>query len=126
MDGMLINMNWTAVLVGTAAAFALGMVWFGPIFGKVWTKGSHDIKPPEKMNFGALGLQLLGTFLMAWIIGATASAGALMTAVVVILAIACLMLAGSLLSLKSRAAALVDGSYVVAMGAIMIAAQGLL
>ena len=31
---MLSSVNWLAVLVGTVAAFALGMVWFGQIFGK--------------------------------------------------------------------------------------------
>lgn len=126
MDAALILVNWTAVLVGTAAAFALGMIWFGPIFGKVWPKGSHDIKPPEKMPVAALTIHLLGTFLMSWVIGATASTGALITPVLLTLAFACLMLASSLLSQKSPGASLVDSGYVLATGAIMIAVQALL
>lgn len=30
------GLNWWAILVATAAAFALGYVWYGPVFGKAW------------------------------------------------------------------------------------------
>jgi hypothetical protein len=126
MDDILMNVNWLAVIAGTVVAFVLGMFWFGQIFGKAWSAGSHNIQKPEKVPVLGLSLQILGTFLMAWIIGATAVMEALGTAIVIILAIACLMTAGSLMSLKNTTAALIDGSYVVAMGVIMIAAQGLL
>ena len=29
-------LNWWAILVATVAAFALGGLWYGPLFGKVW------------------------------------------------------------------------------------------
>ncbi len=73
-----------------------------------------------------LSYQILGTFLMAWIIGATATIEALSAAIVTILAIDTLMTAGALISLKNTTAALIDGGYVLAMGVIMIAAQGIL
>ncbi len=126
MDKILIDVDWTAVIVGTLAAYALGMLWFGPIFGKIWAAGSHALQPPAQMPFMAMGLQFLGTFLMAWAIGATATIDAIFTALVIILAIATLHLAGSLFSQKSAGAALVDGGYVIAMGAVMILVQGLL
>lgn len=125
MDDILMNVNWLAVLVGTAAAFALGMVWFGPIFGKVWRAGSHNIVRPESLPMPAMAAQLIGTFLMAWLIGATATINALVTAIVAILAIALLQLAAALFSQKSTGAALVDAGYVVAMGVVMILAQGI-
>ncbi|MFM2355420.1 MAG: hypothetical protein RLZZ528_1156 [Pseudomonadota bacterium] len=119
------GVNWIAMIAGTLAAFALGMLWFSPrLFGKAWAAGSHGIVPPATPPLGALALQLAGTFLMAWIIGITAVANHLLTAILVILTIAILQLAGSLLSQKSAGAALVDGSYVLAMGVLMVVAQG--
>jgi Protein of unknown function (DUF1761) len=119
------GVNWIAVLAGTVAAFALGMLWYGRMmFQRVWAAGTHNIAPPDRVPMGAMALQVLGTFLMAWLIGITAIGDRLLTAVLVILAIAALMLAGGLMSQKSQAAALVDAGYVVAMGIVMIVAQG--
>lgn len=126
MDKMLTDVNWPAVIAGTIVAFALGMAWFGRLFGKPWREGSHGIEAPARLPITAVTLQFLGTFLMAWLIGATASVNALGTAFVAIAAIATLLLAGSLFSQKSPAAALIDGGFVVAMGAVMILFQGLL
>ena len=43
------GLNWWAILVATAAAFALGYVWYGPAFGKAWLaalgKTEDDIQP---------------------------------------------------------------------------------
>jgi hypothetical protein len=126
MNELTQDLNWTAVLAGTIAAFALGWLWFSPrLFGKAWAAGSHNISPPASPPVAAMILQLLGTFLMAWIIGITATTDALMLALLVILTIALLLCAGSLMSQKSPGAALIDGAYVVAMGVLMILAQGL-
>ena len=32
------QLNWLAILVATVAAFALGGVWYGPVFGKAWQR----------------------------------------------------------------------------------------
>jgi hypothetical protein len=120
------GISWPAIIAGTIAAFALGMLWFSPrMFGKGWAAGSHGITPPASLPVGALVVQLAGTFLMAWVIGITAVSNQLLTAILVILAIAGLQLAGGLLSQKSAYAAVIDGSYVVAMGILMIVAQGI-
>ena len=41
--------NWWAVLVATAAAFVLGGIWYGPVFGKAWMaaigKTEDDLQP---------------------------------------------------------------------------------
>ncbi len=43
------GLNWWAILVATAAAFALGGLWYGPLFGKAWLaalgKNEDDIQP---------------------------------------------------------------------------------
>ena len=120
------NLNWPAVLLGTALAFGLGMVWFGPLFGRSWAAGSHNITPPARPPVAAMSTQLLGTVLLALVVGVTETTGALGTAIAAILAAAVLQLAGGLFSQKTAAAALIDGGYVVAMGALMILAQAVL
>ncbi len=126
MTTLISNVNWPAVLMGTVLSFALGMFWFGQIFGNAWAAGSHDITPPAKLPFAAMIAQLIGTFLMALVIGATEAVQDLPTGLAIILAIATLQLGGALFSQKSTAAALIDSGFVVAMGVLMIGAQAVL
>jgi len=35
------TINWLAVLVATVAAFMLGGLWYGPLFGKQWQRRNH-------------------------------------------------------------------------------------
>ena len=125
MDPMLTHVNWLAVITGAVAAFALGMLWFGPIFGNAWAAGSHNIAPPPRPPLMAMAAQAIGTFLMALAIGAAETQQALITAIVIILGIAALQLGGALFSQKSSAAALIDAGFVVAMGVVMIVAQAI-
>ena len=43
------DLNWWAILVATAAAFVLGGIWYGPVFGKAWMaaigKTEDDLQP---------------------------------------------------------------------------------
>ncbi len=43
------ELNWLAILVATVAAFALGWLWYGPLFGKAWLeaigKTADEIDP---------------------------------------------------------------------------------
>ena len=126
MDDILLNVNWPAVVLGTLVSYGLGMVWFGRLFGRVWAQGSHDIKPPATPPLLVMALQLVGTFLLAWVIGATATIDALFTAIFLLVALAALQTAGSLFSQKSPAAALIDGAFVLAAGVVMILAQAIL
>ena len=124
MDAILVNVNWLAVIVGAVVAFGLSMVWFGPLFGKVWAQGSHGITPPARFPVAAMVLYAVGTFLLAWLIGATATINALGTAIGLVLALAIMLVSSSLLGQKSTAAALIDGGIVILMGVVMIVAQG--
>ena len=42
-------LNWLAILVATVAGFALGGLWYGPLFGEAWLsalgKSANDIQP---------------------------------------------------------------------------------
>jgi hypothetical protein len=126
MDDILLNVDWTAVIAGTVISYGLGMLWFGPLFGRIWAAGSHGITPPQRPPLLAMALQLLGTFLMSWVIGATATINALVTAGFAILAIATLLTASSLFSQKKLTAVVIEGAFVLVMGVVMIAAQGIL
>jgi len=50
--------NWLAVVTAAVAFFALGAIWYGPVFGKLWQKGAglsdDDIKNSNMgKTFGA-------------------------------------------------------------------------
>ncbi len=63
--------NWLAVVVAALSAFALGGLWYGPIFGKAWQSLSgltdEDIQNghPALTYGGALVLNLIAAFGMA-------------------------------------------------------------
>jgi Protein of unknown function (DUF1761) len=124
VDDILIQANWTAILAGTVVSYGLGFLWFGSVFGRLWSAGSHGIAPPQRPPILAMALQLAGTFFLAWIIGATATVNALVTAILAILAIAALLTAGALFSQKTLVAALIEGGFVLVMGMVMIVLQG--
>lgn len=125
MDFALIN--WAAVVVGTIAAFALGMIWFSPkMFRKSWSAGSHNIEPPASPPVAAMVIQFAGTAVLALVVGMTETNEAIMTAIGAILAVALIVAGMDLFSQKSGKATMVDAGYVLAAGALMILAQGLL
>ena len=127
MNAIFDNVNWLAVILGTVIAFVLGMFRFSPkMFGQTWTTGSHNIQMPASPPVGTIVLQAVGTFLLAWMIGVTEGTLNIGLALLGILAIAVLQLANGLFSQKTGGAALIDASYVLAMGAIMIGTQAVL
>jgi hypothetical protein len=38
------GLNWIAILISTGVIFAIGAVWHGPIFGKLWMRIHHGEK----------------------------------------------------------------------------------
>ncbi len=120
-------LNWPAVIAGTIAAFALGMIWFSPmLFGKAWSTGSHNIQPPDSPPVAAMVVQLAGTFALALVIGLTETYQAIGAAITAILATALLVAGMDLFSQKTGKATMIDASYIVVSGVLMIAAQALL
>lgn len=120
-------LNWPAVAAGTVLAFALGMAWFSPLmFGKVWTTGSHNINRPAFPPVTAMIIQFLATFVLALVVAMTETTGALLVAIAAILAVSLFVAGMDWFSQKTGGATLVDAGYVIAGGALMIAAQALL
>ncbi|MGR3290573.1 MAG: DUF1761 domain-containing protein [Paracoccaceae bacterium] len=127
MESEFANLNWLAVIVGTVVSFLLGMIWFTPkMFGRAWTAGMNDLKPPASLPIPAIILHLVGTFALALVIGITATQDMLITAILAILAVAILQSASGLFKQNSGKTVSIDAGYTIAMGAIMIIAQGIL
>lgn len=67
------TLNWLAVVVAALAAFALGALWYGPLFGKAWQALSgltdDDIQQghPAKTYGTALVLNLVAAFGMGMV-----------------------------------------------------------
>ncbi|MEP1933560.1 MAG: DUF1761 family protein [Paracoccaceae bacterium] len=103
--------NWAAVAAGTVAAYLLGMFWFSPkLFGKSWSAGSHNITPPTSPPTAAMIVQLFGTFALALVIGITETTGAIVAAIMAILATALIVAGMDLFSQKTGKATLIDAS----------------
>ncbi len=121
------DLNWLAVGLGTLLGFLLGWLWYGPVFGRVWASGSGMAEVDRSaIPLRAMGLQVLGLFCLALVIGVTATTDALGTAILAIVAASVLMMASGSFTLKSMPATLIDGGYVIVAGMLMIAAQGVL
>ncbi len=58
--------NWLAVAVAAVAFFALGAVWYGPIFGKAWQK--HVGLSDDEMKNANMGKLFGSAFIFALII----------------------------------------------------------
>ena len=65
-------LNWFAIIVATILSFALGWLWFGPLFGKQWLeslgKTADDIEPSPKPFIISAVTTLVTCFVMAVLI----------------------------------------------------------
>lgn len=121
------GVSWIAVVVGTAVAFALGSLWFSSkMFGTKWLQGVGVSSDDQAPVWTAMMTQMVGTFLLAWVIAVTAVANALLTAILIVLAIVFLHAANGFFVRKSTYAIVVEQAYIVAMAVIMIMAQAIL
>ncbi len=65
-----IHVNWLAIAASVVASFALGSIWYGPLFSKIWANamGFGDKKPTGAEIARASILNLVGTLLMAYVL----------------------------------------------------------
>lgn len=127
MNELLIGVNWLAVGIGTIAAFALGALWYSPVlFVKGWAQGvGVDIDAKPEGVAATMITQFFGTFLLALVIAICTAKDQLALALLAILTIAVLLFSGGGYTQKSRYAKIVESTFVIAMGAIMIACHSL-
>jgi hypothetical protein len=128
MSELTTNVNWLAVIIGFALAFALGWLWYSPkLFGVKWAEGvGLDPKGPDRLPVAAMVFQAAGTFLLSWLVGVTAANNALLTIILTALTIMVLMAAGGFFTRKSGYAILAETGFVAAMVIVMILVQGIL
>ena len=66
-----IPIPWLAILVAVVASFAIGGVWYGPLFGATWraAMGFAPDAPPDGREIArGSALNLLGTFALAFVL----------------------------------------------------------
>jgi hypothetical protein len=122
------TLNWLAIGLGTIVSFLIGWLWYSPkLFGVKWAEGSGvSLDSADKMPVFAMVAQIVALFLLALTIGLTAQVEALITAILIILAVASFTASMGGFVKKSRYAITVDALYIIVSGAIMIVCQGIL
>lgn len=127
MSELTTDVNWLGVISGFVLSFLLGWAWFGPrMFGTKWAEGNRvKLGDANSMPMGAMGLQALGTFMLSWLVGITATHSALWTIILVAATIMVLMAAGGKFSQKSDYTIYTETGFVAAMTVIMIICQGI-
>ena len=68
------ELNWWAILVAAASSFALGGIWYGPLFKHAWCKaaGVDPDKPaghPARVFGVAFALSFIAAASFAWLLG---------------------------------------------------------
>lgn len=127
MDTLIAAANWPAVAVGGVVSFLLGWLWYSPkLFGVKWAEGvGVELAGAGDMPVAAMAIQLIGTFLLALLVGATLHASPVLT-VLVIATLVCFLVASGYYCKKSGYAIATEGGFILAMGAVMTVAHKLL
>lgn len=128
MQEITANVNWLAVIVGAIVAFLAGWLWYSPLlFGKKWAEGvGVELGAASEMPVGAMVTQIIGIFLLAWVFGVTAANEALLTIILVVLALAALIFSGGMFAKKSMYAVYTESGFIIVMGVILFLAQAVL
>ena len=96
------------------------------LFGKPWAAGSGvDLGDASEMPVMAMVSQMAALFFLSMVIGITATAEALITAILAILAAATFVMSQGGFVKKSGAAIAIDFFYIVVSGVIMIVCQAI-
>ncbi len=127
MGELMEGVNWLGVIVGTVVSFLAGWLWYSPkLFGTKWAEGSRvQLGNANEMPVGAMIAQVVGLFLMSWLVGVTMANNAVWTAILATLAFAILAYSGSMFSQKTAYARVVDFGYWIVALVIMVICQSL-
>lgn len=61
---VLSNLPWLQILVSAIAYFALGAIWYGPVFSKAWVRGhAINISDPDAKK-GVAGIMVTSFFIV--------------------------------------------------------------
>jgi len=74
MDLDFSSINWLAVLVAAVAAFVIGFLWHGPLFGKQWIKlmgiPKAEVDKMRARGMGPMVPHMIGSFVQQIVIAA--------------------------------------------------------
>jgi small-conductance mechanosensitive channel len=117
MESLLSQIEWVPVVVSFFVTFAVAWAWYSPmLFATGWMAGigiAPDDNSPMAKAFTA---QIIGTVLFAIIVNLVT----VPLAVLIGLALACIVTANGLFSQKSRYAIMTEAGYLLVMIVIMI------
>lgn len=115
------EVSWVAVGVATVLCFVLGYLWYSPMmFGKSWAEGvGADIGPDAKAPVGAMVTQLIGVFLLAWLVAISVEVEAWAATAMMVLMAALLVMSANMFAQHSDRSTLIQGAFVIVMGALM-------
>lgn len=60
----LTNLPWLHVLVAAVAYFALGAIWYGPLFSKAWIRGHQVNTNDPDMKKGVAGIMIFSFLIL--------------------------------------------------------------
>lgn len=127
MEELTTNVNWLAVIIGFVASFLLGWLWYSPrLFGTKWAEGAGvDLGAAGEMPVTAMVMQAIGTFLLSWIVGITASNEALAIMILIAVTFATLQIAGGHYLKHSNYTIMTNAGFTIAMVVVMVVVQGI-
>ena len=127
------EINWLGLLLGSVAGFALGALWYGPLFGKAWMAALGITKDDgKKVNMGMLMGGSFVTYIVLGIVIAllfqwgqcTGWMGGAHLGALVGVACATTVVNNALYEMKSVKLMLINGVYAILNGAIIGAVIG--
>ncbi len=119
---IILSVDWVSVVVGAVVAFLVGWLWYSPkLFGIKWAEGvGININDGSGPKASAMIAQIVGTFLLSWVIGVSAALNSLALAVLVALMASTLIKANGLFAQKSKYAIIVESGFVLVMVIVMV------
>ena len=58
------NIPWLQVIVAAIAYFALGAIWYGPVFSKAWVRGHRINMNDPELKKGVAGIMITSFFIV--------------------------------------------------------------
>lgn len=72
-------LNWLASVVAVLALIALGMLWYGPVFGKTWTRlvgmNSESMTGMKRGMAWRYAVQIVGACVVVFVLGRAIAVG---------------------------------------------------
>jgi hypothetical protein len=122
---------WLSLPIGVVLSFALGALWYGPLFQKAWLEdtGMTDEKrgPPVKVFGGAAVHALIGTLAVSLLLDRTVGLAAHVSGGLIIgVAAAAAIGINYMFSAQPRRLLYIDGGYTILLYGLIGAAVGVL